>query len=153
MGMSEKIWRGRVRLLKHDHHLLDPSASAGSIASRHDVPTPSVFGNTAWIPAHTSRDWQFSTSDSGRISDSHACEQLSTVFEPETRPENLDARRLLIMDGHGSHTTANVTAHCMERTIDLLIFPPHCSHILQPLDVSVFSPLERALAVQTDTIA
>ena len=50
------------------------------------------------------------------------------------------------MDGHGSHTTANVIAHCMEHAIDLLILPPHTPHVLQPLDVSVFAPLKRALA-------
>ncbi|KAM0711415.1 hypothetical protein Q7P35_002155 [Cladosporium inversicolor] len=109
--------------------------------------------NTAWIPAHTSRDWRFSTSNSGWTSDSHTYEWLTTVFEPETRPEDPQARRLLIMDGHGSHITANVIAHCMERAIDLLILPPHCSHILQPLDVSVFSPLKRALAAETDAVA
>lgn len=54
------------------------------------------------------------------------------------------------MDGHGSHITANVIAYCMEHTIDLLILPPHTSHVLQPLDVSVFSPLKRALAIKTD---
>ena len=54
------------------------------------------------------------------------------------------------MDGHGSHITANVIAHCMEHAIDLLILPPHTSHVLQPLDVSVFAPLKRALAAETD---
>ena len=54
------------------------------------------------------------------------------------------------MDGHDSHITANVIAHCMEHAIDLLILLPHTSHVLQPLDVSVFSPLKRALAVKTD---
>jgi hypothetical protein len=49
--------------------------------------------------------------------------------------------------------TANVIAHCMERAIDLLILSSHCSHILQPLDVSVFSSLERALAAETDAVA
>lgn len=41
----------------------------------------------------------------------------------------------------------------MERAIDLLILPLYCSHILQPLDVSVFSPLKRALAAETDAVA
>lgn len=40
----------------------------------------------------------------------------------------------------------------MERAIDLLILPPHCSHILQPLDLSIFSPLKRALAAETDAV-
>ena len=72
------------------------------------------------------------------------------VFEPSTRPEDPTTRRLLIMDGHSSHITANVIAFCMQRAIDLMILPPHCSHILQPLDVGVFAPLKRALASETD---
>ena len=54
------------------------------------------------------------------------------------------------MDGHSSHITANVIAFCMQKGIDLMILPPHCSHILQPLDVGVFAPLKRALASETD---
>jgi hypothetical protein len=81
--------------------------------------------NAAWIPTHTPADWRFSTSSSGWTSDSHAYEWLVSIFG-----------RLLIMDGHGSHITANVIAHCMEHAIDLLILPPHTSHILQPLDVA-----------------
>ncbi len=38
----------------------------------------------------------------------------------------------------------------MEHVIDLLILPPHTSHMLQPLNVTVFLPLKRALAVETD---
>ena len=37
--------------------------------------------------------------------------------------------------------------------MDLLILPPHCSHILQPLDVSAFSPLKHVLAAATDAIS
>ena len=54
------------------------------------------------------------------------------------------------MDGYSSHITANVIAFYMRNAIDLLILPPHCSHILQPLDVGVFAPLKRALASETD---
>ena len=111
------------------------------------------YTNTAWIPPDTPLDWRFSTSNSGWTSDSHAYEWLTTVFEPTTRPANSTLYRLLIMDGHGSHITANVIAYCMEHAIDLLILPPHTSHKLQPLDVSVFSPLKRALAAETDAAA
>jgi hypothetical protein len=54
------------------------------------------------------------------------------------------------MDSHSSYITANVIAFCMQNAIDLLILLPHCSHILQPLDVGVFAPLKRALASETD---
>jgi hypothetical protein len=57
------------------------------------------------------------------------------------------------MDGHGSHIATNVIAHCMEHAIDPLILPPHCSHIPQLLDASVFSLLKRALAAETDYTA
>ena len=123
-------------------------------ASGRAVPPLVIFKakhiNTAWIPTCALPDWRFSTSNSGWTSDSHAYELLTTIFEPSTRPADPTLRRLLIMDGHGSHITASVIAYCMEHTIDLLILPPHTSHVLQPLDVSVFSPLKRALAAETD---
>ncbi|KYG40317.1 hypothetical protein M433DRAFT_160601, partial [Acidomyces richmondensis BFW] len=106
--------------------------------------------NTAWIPIDTPSNWRFTTSNSGWTSDSYAYEWLTSVFEPSTKPADLAHRRLLIIDGHSSHITANVIAHCIEYAIDLLILPLHMSHMLQPLDVSVFSPLKRALASETD---
>lgn len=118
------------------------------------IPTLIIFKakhtDTAWIPQDTPPDWRFSTSNSSWTSNSHAYEWLTTVFEPSTKPADPVQRRLLIMDGHSSHITANVIAYCMEHTIDLLILPPHTSHVLQPLDVRVFSPLKRALALETD---
>ena len=47
--------------------------------------------------------------------------------------------------------TANVIAHCTKHRIDLLTLPPGTSPVLQPLGVSVFLPLKRALAVETDS--
>lgn len=108
------------------------------------------YTNTAWIPPRAPPDWRFSTSQSGWTSDSHAYEWLTTVFQPATMPDDPSTRRLLIMDGHGSHITANVISFCMNNAIDLLILPPHTSHLLQPLDVSVFGPLKRSLAAETD---
>ena len=112
-----------------------------------------IYTNTAWIPTDMPEDWRFSTSNSGWTSDSHAFEWLTTVFEPSIRPTDPTLPRLLVMDGHGSHITANVIAVCMQHAIDLLILAPHTSHILQPFDVSVFSPLKRTLAAETDAVS
>ena len=57
---------------------------------------------------------------------------------------------LLIINDHSSHVTTNVIAFCMQNAIDLLIMPPHCSHLLQPLDVNVFAPLKHTLNKETD---
>jgi hypothetical protein len=111
--------------------------------------------STAWVPDHAPPDWSFTTSKSGWTSDSHGYQWLTEVFEPWSRRRLPDpaARRMLIMDGHSSHVTARVISFCMQNAIDLLIMPPHCSHVLQPLDVSVFAPLKRALGKETDKVA
>ncbi|KYG42003.1 hypothetical protein M433DRAFT_158411 [Acidomyces richmondensis BFW] len=56
------------------------------------------------------------------------------------------------MDGHSSHITADFIAFYIDNAIDILILPLHCSHTLQPLNVSVFSPLKKALAAETDKL-
>jgi len=108
--------------------------------------------NTSWIPTDAPDDWRFTTSNSGLMSDSHALEWVQGTFEPQTRPFE-SQRWLLIMDGHGSHITAKCISFCVDNAVDLLILPPHCSHVLQPLDVGVFSPLKRALADETDAMS
>lgn len=111
--------------------------------------------SSAWVPDHAPPDWSYTTSKSGWTSDSHGYQWLTEVFEPWSRRRLPDptARRMLIMDGHSSHVTAKVISFCMQNAIDLLIMPPHCSHVLQPLDVSVFAPLKRALGKETDRVA
>ena len=74
------------------------------------------------------------------------------VFKPKTKPSTL-RRRLLLTDGHSSHLTARFIAFCLEKAIDLVVLPPHSSHILQPLDVAVFSPLKTYLSNETDRLA
>ena len=109
------------------------------------------YTNTAWIPASTPEKWKFSTSNSGWTSDNHAYEWLTTLFEPETY-RNDGKRRLLLLDGHGSHLTARFIAFCLDKNIDLVCLPPHTSHLLQPLDVGVFSPLKRALSAEIEKL-
>lgn len=49
---------------------------------------------------------------------------------------------LLIMDGHLSHVSVGVIEVAKQNRIEMLILPPHTTHIFQPLDVSVFKPLK-----------
>jgi hypothetical protein len=107
--------------------------------------------NTAWIPASTPDNWKFSTSNIGWTSDNHAYEWLTTLFEPETR-RNDGKRRLLLLDGHGSHLIAKFIAFCLDKNIDLVCLPPHTSHLLQPPDISLFSPLKRALSAEIEKL-
>ena len=45
---------------------------------------------------------------------------------------------LLVVDGHKSRVNLTTALFAKENGVDLLLIPPHTSHILQPLDVSVF---------------
>lgn len=49
---------------------------------------------------------------------------------------------LIILDNNKTHITNNVVLYARENNIMILTFPPHCSHRLQPLDVTVFGPFK-----------
>ena len=55
---------------------------------------------------------------------------------------SINNKVLLILDGHVSHTQ-NITALCRAREVGILMLslPPHCTHRLQPLDLTFFKPL------------
>ena len=44
----------------------------------------------------------------------------------------------LFLDGHRSHINVAVSEFCIDKGIILYCFPAHASHILQPVDVTVF---------------
>ena len=88
--------------------------------------------------------WTIGLSDNGWTTDALGLQWLVNVFDPATATRSLGRHRLLILDGHGSHATAEFDRACYERSIITLCIPPHSSHLLQPLDVGCFSPLKRA---------
>lgn len=47
---------------------------------------------------------------------------------------------LLLMDNHESHLSIEAIDLCKENGVTVLTIPPHCTHKLQPLDVSVMKP-------------
>ena len=51
---------------------------------------------------------------------------------------------LLMLDNHDSHLSFNVIELAKENGIHIVTFPPHCIHKLQPLDISVYGPLQTA---------
>src|SRR2546421_1231123 len=71
-----------------------------------------------------------------------------THFESATRNQlqSVDEYRLLICDGHDSHISADFVRFCINHHINLILLLPHSSHLLQPLDVAVFSPLKCAIS-------
>lgn len=51
---------------------------------------------------------------------------------------------LVLYDGHRSHVSLPLIQWAKDNHIILFVLPPHCSHLLQPLDVSCYGPFEMA---------
>jgi 4-hydroxybenzoate polyprenyltransferase len=96
-----------------------------------------------WFPQELQAyaEWFFTASDKGWTDDSIALAWLREIFIPLTKPAT-KTKRLLILDGHGSHETDEFMWECYKNDIYLLFLPSHSSHVLQPLDISIFSPLK-----------
>ncbi|KAK7177861.1 transposase, partial [Paraphaeosphaeria sporulosa] len=78
---------------------------------------------------------------SGWTNDEVGLAWLEQVFDRYTREKARRSWRLLIVDGHGSHITWSFIKYCDRNRVLLLVFLPHSTHTLQPLDVALFSPL------------
>ena len=85
----------------------------------------------------------FATSPNGWTNDALGVAWLDQVFNKATKKKARNGRdwRLLFIDGHGSYVTRQFLDWCDNNRVLLAIYPPHSTHRLQPLDVSLFSPL------------
>ncbi|EGX92365.1 DDE superfamily endonuclease, CENP-B-like protein [Cordyceps militaris CM01] len=88
-------------------------------------------------------NWSYKTTPKGWTSNSIAIDWLTKHFDPLTRPADPSQKRLLILDGHGSHCQLHFMWLAFQSNIMLLYLPAHTSHILQPLDMGLFAPLKR----------
>ncbi|KFZ24823.1 hypothetical protein V502_00698, partial [Pseudogymnoascus sp. VKM F-4520 (FW-2644)] len=59
--------------------------------------------------------------------------------------------RILVLDGHESHESAEFQEYCKSHNIITLGLPSHSSHLTQPLDVRCFSVLKQAYSQQIET--
>ncbi|KAF2836603.1 putative pogo transposable element [Patellaria atrata CBS 101060] len=92
----------------------------------------------------------FASSPTGWTNNELGYQWLTRVFEPYTRPTSDREWRVLILDGHGSHVTMKFIDFALSHRILLAVFPPHSTHRLQPLDVSLFAPLAQYYSQELD---
>jgi hypothetical protein len=88
-------------------------------------------------------DWTIAVSDNGWTTDQLGFEWIKH-FNTHTEYRTKGTHRLLILDGHSSHSTPEFDRYCTTNKITTLCMPAHTSHLLQPLGVSCFSPLKRS---------
>ena len=82
-------------------------------------------------------DTAIATSENAYINDRLALDWIRH-FEQLTRPVEADAWRMLVIDQHDSHKTQEFRDFCVNNRILINRLPPHSTHRLQPLDVTVF---------------
>ena len=87
------------------------------------------------------KDWRIHPSENGWTTNEIGFDWLKH-FDRFTKPRTTGVYRLLVLDGHESHHSANFDEYCKANNIIALYMPAHSSHILQPLDVGCFSPLK-----------
>ena len=92
----------------------------------------------------------FASSANGWTSDELGLSWLQSLFHEQTVSKAGRDWRLLILDGHGSHCTLRFLEWCRSHKILVAILPPHSTHRLQPLDVSLFGPLATYYSQELD---
>lgn len=84
---------------------------------------------STWYQDLTS-DWTIGLSENGWTNDELGLQWLEAVFEKHTATRTVGRYRLLILDGYGSHNTAEFEYSCRNHQIIPLYMPPHSSHHL-----------------------
>jgi hypothetical protein len=103
-----------------------------------------------WFPDRNRdlwEDWRFWTSLKGWTSNTIALNWIEHMFIPHIRARHGNRWVVLICDGHESHTNDDFLWLCLVNKIWLVFYEPHCSHVVQVLDVGVFGLLKRRLRI------
>ncbi|KAJ4427131.1 hypothetical protein ANN_24747 [Periplaneta americana] len=92
----------------------------------------------------------FRCQDKGWMDSDTFCEWIRH-FIRTVKPSSQE-KVLLILDGHSSHTQSlKAIEICRQYGVIMLSLPSHCTHRLQPLDVSFFKPLNTFMSAAIST--
>ena len=86
----------------------------------------------------------YAMSTSGWMESSVFHQWFLTLFLPAVSHYLASGPVVLFLDGQGSHTVLPLIEEALKYGVIIYCLPPHCTHVLQLLDVSVFSPLKTA---------
>jgi len=73
------------------------------------------------------------------------CKWFVMKIEKLRKDLKLEGNALLIMDGHNSRQNVEAIKFLKESKVTVIILPDHSTHVLQPLDISIFSPFKKFL--------
>jgi len=103
-------------------------------------------------PEINCNQWKFSYSKKGWTSHSLGMEWIKHFHKVTKETVERGAWGLLIVHGHGSHVTIVFVEFCLTVNIIVYCLPAHSTHLLQPLDVGLSSPLQKVYGIQVDRL-
>jgi len=107
---------------------------------------------SSWISKDVASDW-FSSCNSKRwINNIYGKQWVEKCFDIATQEKANEQYHLLLCDEHDSHISAVFVHYCIDHKIILFLLSLHSSHILQPLNVEVFSSIKTAMRAQLSQI-
>lgn len=124
---------------------------AGSAAGRRLTPCV-IFKGTdlqgQWFPEGFP-NWGYAASPSGWSNSDIAIMWLRDIFLPQTKPDKPGQWRILVIDNHSTHIPLKFMYLAWKNKVYCLYLEAHSSHITQPFDFGVFSPLKNAFYKET----
>ena len=66
-----------------------------------------------------------------------AMEWMAKDFDAQTRDKVEGQTQVLLLNGYSSHYTPELLEYVQDQNIIILEYPPHCTHVLQGLDVVI----------------
>jgi DDE superfamily endonuclease/Tc5 transposase DNA-binding domain len=96
--------------------------------------------DTWFPPSDECPHWFYGFTKKGWTDNDYALAWLTEVFLPLTHRD--DEWRLLLVDGHGSHSTGEFQWECLRNQVALVYLLPHSTHLTQPADLGPFAQLK-----------
>lgn len=121
------------------------TALIGGNASGMQTP-PLVMFPYQRLPSNIVKDmpenWAFGRSVTGWMTAEAFYEYVTNCFYPWLIKNNIVLPIILFVDGHASHVTYHLSEFCREKGIILIALHPNATHLIQPMDVSVFHSMK-----------
>jgi hypothetical protein len=93
-------------------------------------------------------DTLYAVQENGWMTQDIFKDYLDRFIKFVTRTRKEGARTLLLVDGHKSRVSLEAIKLAFDNGVDIFLFPPHTTHLLQPLDVAVFQPFKDDYRIQ-----
>lgn len=103
---------------------------------------------SANVAENMDESWGISFTESGWQTADSFFSYITNVFFKWLMQKKIQLPILLFVDGHKSHITLPLCEFCVDKNIELVPLFPNATHILQPLDVTLFHSLKEAYRKQ-----